>query len=204
MAYCYALLAAPSYTARFFEELEIPGPRIPVTTDAALFERAVELGRRLIWLHTYGERFVPPGERARRIPQGAARYEKPIPATEAGFPTSHGYDEATRELRVGDGVFAPVSPEVRAFSVSGLDVVGSWLDYRMKDGAGRRSSPFDAIRPTIWPESFTKELLELLWVLEHTVALGPELDATLDAVVAAPTIQATELPQPTDAEREAT
>ena len=41
-------------------------------------------------------------------------------------------------------------------------------------------------------------------MLEHTVALGPELDATLDAVVAAPTIQATELPQPTDAEREAT
>lgn len=203
LAYSYALLAAPSYTARFFEELEIPGPRVPLTADVALFERAVELGRRLIWLHTYGERLVPPGERARRIPQGGARYEKPIPSTESGFPVSHSYDETTRELHVGDGVFGPVSPEVRAFSVSGLDVIGSWLDYRMKDGAGRRSSPLDEIRPTIWPESFTTELLELLWVLEHTVALGPDLDATLNAIVAGSTILAAELPQPTDEEREA-
>lgn len=203
MAYCYALLAAPSYTERFFEELEIPGPRVPITTNGTLFEGTVELGRRLIWLHTYGERFVPPGERARRIPQGAARYEKPIPATDVDFPTDHSYDETTRELRVGDGVFAPVSPEVRAFSVSGLDVVGSWLDYRMKDGAGRRSSPLDEIRPTIWPASFTKELLELLWVLEHTVALGPDLDATLDAIVAGATIPLDGLPQPTDDERAA-
>ena len=201
LAYVHAILAAPSYTTRFFEELEIPGPRVPITTDATLFERAAGLGRRLIWLHTYGERLVPPGGRARRIPQGAARYEKPIRATEASFPTSHSYDETTRELRVGEGVFAPVSPEVRAFSVSGLDVVGSWLDYRMKDGAGRRSSPLDEIRPTVWPASFTKELLELLWVLEHTVALGPDLDATLDSIVAGETIPANELPQPTDEER---
>ncbi len=201
LAYCYAVLAAPSYTTRFFEELEIPGPRVPLTLDPNLFDRAVSLGRRLIWLHTYGERMVPRGERARRVPQGTARYEKPIPSTEAGYPATHAYDEEARELRVGEGVFAPVAPEVVSFSVSGLDVVGSWLGYRMRDGAGRRSSTLDEIRPTVWPESFTTELLELLWVLEHTVALGPELDATLDAVVAGPTIATADLPQPTDEER---
>ncbi|RDI73472.1 N-6 DNA Methylase [Gaiella occulta] len=201
LAYVYALLAAPSYTTRFREELEIPGPRVPITSDAGLFERAVALGRRLVWLHTFGERFVPPGERARRVPQGVARYEKPIPATADGYPVAHSYDAATRELHVGDGVFAPVSPEVRSFSVSGLDVVGSWLGYRMRGGAGRRSSTLDEIRPSVWPEAFTKELLELLWVLEHTVALGPELDAILDAIVAGPTIPADALPQPTETER---
>jgi hypothetical protein len=198
-AYCYALLQAPSYTARFEAELEIPGPRIPTTREPGLFARAVELGRELIWLHTYGERFVPPGHRAGRVPQGAARYVAPIPAS--AYPESHSYDTERRELRVGEGVFAPVSPEVRAFSVSGLDVIGSWLDYRMRDGAGRKSSALDDIRPTVWPEAFTEELLELLWVLERTVALGPELNETLDRIVAGKAITADELPTPTDEER---
>jgi hypothetical protein len=199
LAYCYAVLQAPSYTARFEAELEIPGPRIPLTREPAIFVRAVELGRELIWLHTYGERFVPPGHRAGRVPQGAARYVTPIPAS--AYPESHSYDEERRELRVGEGIFAPVSPEVRAFSVSGLDVIGSWLDYRMREGAGRKSSPLDDIRPTVWPEASTKELLELLWVLERTVELGPKLDETLNRIVAGETITAGELPTPTDEER---
>lgn len=201
LAYCYALLQAPSYVERFFEELEIPGPRVPFTTEQELFQRAVELGRTLVWLHTYGERFVPEGRRAGQIPQGAARYEKPIPQTGDGYPERHVFDEAKQELHVGEGVFAPVSPEVRSFSVSGLDVVGSWLDYRMKDGAGRQSSPLDRIRPTVWQEHFTTELLELLWVVEHTVALGPELDELLDAIVAGPVVLATDFPEPADEER---
>lgn len=202
LSYCYAVLQAPSYTTRFHEELEIPGPRIPMTTDPALFERAVALGRELVWLHTYGERFIPPGQRAGRVPQGAARYVKPIPQRADAYPESHSYDDERHELRVGDGVFAPVSPEVRAFSVSGLDVSGSWLDYRMKEGAGRRSSPLDEIRPTIWPEAFTKELLELLWVLERTVSLGPELDQLLDDLVAGDVLKADELPVPSAQERQ--
>jgi len=201
LAYCYAVLQAPSYTERFHDQLEIPGPRIPLSSDSAIFERAVALGRELVWLHTYGERFVPPGHRAGRVPHGEARYAKPIPQRPDAFPERHSYDMERQELRVGEGVFAPVSNDVRSFSVSGLDVVGSWLDYRMKGGAGRRSSPLDEIRPTIWPESFTEELLELLWVLERTVALGPALDETLDAIVAGEVTAAHELPQPSDEER---
>lgn len=73
----------------------------------------------------------------------------------------------------------------------------------MKGAAGRRSSPLDGIRPAVWPEAFTQELLELLWVLERTVALGPELDAALDAIVSGPTIRADALPQPAEEERRA-
>jgi hypothetical protein len=202
-AYCYSLLAAPSYTARFHEELEIPGPRVPIAADPGLFEHAVALGRELIWLHTFGERFVPEGHRAGRVPQGEARYVVPIPQRSDTYPERHAYDAERQELHVGDGVFAPVAPEVRAFSVSGLDVVGSWLDYRMKDGAGRRSSPLDEIRPEVWPEAFTQELLELLWVVERSVALGLALDASLDAIVFGPTVSADDLPQPTEEERQA-
>ena len=200
-AYCYALLVAPSYTVRFAAELEIPGPRIPLTRDPALFGRAVSLGRELIWLHTFGERLVPPGKRAGRIPQGAARNTVAVPSGRDRYPERHRYDEDGEELHVGDGIFAPVSPQVRYFSVSGLEVVGSWLDYRMKAGAGRRSSPLDEIRPATWPAAFSEELLRVLWILERTVALGPELDRTLDAIAGGPLFAAGDLPGPTDEER---
>jgi hypothetical protein len=198
-AYCYAILSAPSYVERFEQELEVPGPRIPITRDATLFDRAAALGRRLIWLHTYGERLVPEGERPGEIPPGSARAIRPV--TEP--PASHSWDETTQELQVGDGAFAPVSAAVRGFSVSGLDVVGSWLDYRSQEGAGRRSSLLDRIRPLTWPPQHTEELLRLLWILEHTVALGPALDGILDQVVAGGIYTAEELPAPTDDERRA-
>ncbi|HZY65982.1 MAG TPA: hypothetical protein VFE21_08900 [Rubrobacteraceae bacterium] len=62
------------------------------------------LGRALIQLHTYGERFAPEGARG-GVPQGRARYEKPIPETPEGYPEDYAYDEATETLRVGAGEF---------------------------------------------------------------------------------------------------
>ena len=201
-AYCYALLTAPGYVTRFMEELEIPGPRVPITREANVFTGAVELGRELVWLHTRGDRFVPAGMRVGQLPQGVALADEPVGGTPETYPSRYDYDEERQELRVGDGVFAPVVPEVWRYSVSGLHVVGSWLDYRMKEGAGRRSSPLDEIRPEIWPPAFTEELLQLLWVLERTVSLGTELDAALDAVVAGPVFKTDELPTPCEEERQ--
>ncbi|MGH3000516.1 MAG: type ISP restriction/modification enzyme, partial [Gaiellaceae bacterium] len=126
-----------------------------------------------------------------------------VPSDPDRYPTSHRYDPEREELHVGEGLFAPVSADVRAFSVSGLDVIGSWLDYRMQEGAGRRSSYLDTIRPSEWTVEFTEELLRLLWIVEHTVAMGPRLDELLTAIVSGRTVRAAELPQPTDAEREA-
>ncbi|MGH2971889.1 MAG: type ISP restriction/modification enzyme [Gaiellaceae bacterium] len=202
-AYGYAVLSAPRYTGDYAQELEIPGPRLPVSRDATLVREAIELGSRLIWLHTYGERFVPLDERAGRIPPGRALAAVAVPSDPDRYPTSHRYDPEREELHVGEGLFAPVSADVRAFSVSGLDVIGSWLDYRMQEGAGRRSSYLDTIRPSEWTVEFTEELLRLLWIVEHTVAMGPRLDELLTAIVSGRTVRAAELPQPTDAEREA-
>jgi hypothetical protein len=97
-------------------------------------------------------------------------------------------------LKVGGGAFAPVAREVFEFEVSGLKVVQSWLRYRMKKGAGKKSSPLDDIRPERWPSQFTTELLELLWVLEATVAGYPEQSKLLDAVVAGKCFNAGEMP----------
>jgi hypothetical protein len=200
-AYCYAVLSAPSYSQRFAAELEVPGPHTPITRDQDLFAEAADFGRRLIWLHTYGERLVPEGERAGRIRQGRARAVTAVPSDQDHYPESHRYDPDREELHVGEGVFAPVLKEVRTYSVSGLDVIGSWLDYRMKAGAGRRSSQLDRIRPAVWPAEFTEELLRLLWIIEHTIALSAELDETLNRIIEGPLVMATELPEPSDEER---
>ncbi|MDP1671477.1 MAG: hypothetical protein Q8L63_05255, partial [Alphaproteobacteria bacterium] len=84
-----------------------------------------------------------------------------------------------------------------------LKVVQSWLGYRMKKRAGKKSSPLDDIRPERWTPRMTDEFLELLWVLEATLAMEPELSATLDKIVAGPCFKAAELPTPAEAERKA-
>ena len=196
-AYTYGVLSQPDYVARFWDELELPPPRLPITKDWGLFEEVSDHGARLIYLHTYGQRFAGPGDDG-LVPQGEARYTKPV--SSETYPEGFGYDAGERILRVGDGEFAPVAPEVWNYSVSGLQVVKSWLGYRKLNRAGRRSSPLDDIRPERW--DFAEDLLELLWVLEATIALQPEGEALLDRVCASATFSKDELPTPTEAERQ--
>jgi hypothetical protein len=201
-AYVYALLGGQSYTRRFWNELETPGPRVPLTKDGKTFAEVAALGRKLIWLHTYAERFRGK-DRGDEVPQGKATTIKGVSADPAHYPVEYAYDEAKREIVVGDGRFGPVAREVWEFEVSGLKVVQSWLGYRMKKRAGKKSSPLDEIRPERWTARMSDELLELLWVLEATLAMEPELEAALDKVVAGPCFAAADLPTPTPEERKA-
>ena len=196
-AYAYGVLAQPVYVERFWDELELPPPRLPITKDAGLFGRMADHGARLLYLHTYGERYGGLHDDG-SVPQGVARCTKAVALDR--YPEDFSYDEVAQVLRVGDGEFAPVAPEVWAYSVSGLQVVKSWLDYRKLKRAGRRSSPLDDIRPARW--DFTEDLLELLWVLEETIRRQPEGAALLQEVCASALFAAHELPTPTDAERQ--
>lgn len=47
----------------------------------------------------------------------------------------------------------------------------------------------------------TQELLELLWVVEATLAMHPELNSLLAEILSGPLFSAAELPQPTPEER---
>ncbi len=200
-SYAYALLSTPEYTERFSEALSNPGPRLPVTKDGVLFRRAAEAGQRLIWLHTFGERFVPQGKCPGSVPRGEVRCLRGIPNEPDRYPENFLYREPERVLRVGDGAFSPVSPEIWNFTVSGLQVVKNWLDYRKKGGAGRRSSPLDDIRPECWTAGMTQELLELLWVLEHTLAMAPDLREILERVVQSDCFTEAALPAPSKEEK---
>lgn len=194
LAYVYGVLAQPAFTSRFHAELGSRELRVPITRDARLFKKIRDAGAHLLWLHTYGERFVPPGKRQGQIPRGSARCTKAVPGHADGYPEDFDFNEKTGTLRVGDGEFAPVSPTVFEYSVSGLKVVRSWLKYRMKKGAGRKSSPLDDIRPTAWTGQLTTELLELLWVLEATVKIHVRQAKLLDSVLEEECFQAGAFP----------
>ena len=206
LAYTYAVLSAPDYVNNFSEELTVPGPRLPITTDAALFRQAVTYGRKLLWLHTYGERFVPAGQQPRRLPAGVAKSLKGIPTAGDAYPETFSWlananNASQGVLHVGAGELGPVSREVFEYSVSGFEVVKKWLAFRMKQRAGRKSSPLDDIRPAVWTADLSQELRELLWVVEATVALQPSLNQLLTKILAGQTVVADQLSQPTADER---
>ena len=198
-AYCYAILATPHYAQKFWDELTIPGPRIPITKDKDLFEQSAALGRKLLWLHTYGERFVPEGYRVGKLPAGQALCKVGTPSTPEEYPDNFSYSYSEQELYVGKGVFENVRPEVWEFSVSGFEVIKSWLGYRMRNRSGRSSSPLDDIRPRNW--EFDEEMLDLLWVLDHTIDLLPEMKQNLERILESELFTSKDFPEPTEAER---
>jgi hypothetical protein len=197
MAYIAAVLAHPAFTARFQKDLVRPGLRVPLTADAALFAKAVALGREVVWLHTYGERFADP--KAGR-PSGAPRLPKSeapfipkggtIPGAPEPLPDEMTYDAARRRLHIGAGFIDNVPPEVWAYEVSGMNVLRQWFSYRKRDrsrpiiGDRRKPSPLGDIQPEHWPHEYTSDLIDLLNVLGRLVLLEPQQAALLDEVLA--------------------
>lgn len=199
-AYVYALLSATRYQQRFAEALKTPGPRVPITADPELWVEAVTLGRELLWLHTWAERFNDPdADRGSRLPRiegiGWESGITKMPQTNADIV----YDKGTQRLRVGDGVITGVRPDVWSYSVSGMEVVKKWLGYRTEKGTGRAATsknPLDKIRPVSWPDEWNDELLDLLRMLTRTLELQPVQADLLDRICTGPLIAVSELPKP--------
>lgn len=204
-AYVYAMLAHPAYQEVFAVELDTPGPRIPITADPALFEEAVNLGQRLLWLQTWGERFRGNG-RGSLLPHVAGLgWEGTVTAIPAS-PGDITYDSDTETLHVGDGAVSGVRAEVWEFSVSGFPVVQRWLHSRTADGVGRSSDPryarpLDKIRPTEWEDDWNDELLDLLRMLTLTLDEYPSQKELHERILASELIHADDLPVPAAAER---
>lgn len=200
-AYIAAIAAHPGYTQRFATDLATPGLRIPLTADAALFAEAVALGRRTIWLHTFGERFADAAQQrpagSPRMPDGL-RPQVPaggaIPNAPEDMPDTLTYDPVQQRLSVGKGHIAPVSPAVWAYEVSGKQVLVQWFSYRRKNrerpqiGDRRPPSPLGDIQPDHWLPEYTTELLNVLNVLGLLVALEPQADDLLARICAGPLI----------------
>ena len=200
-AYIAAVAAQPAYIERFRNDLATPGLHIPLTADANTFASAVALGRRVVWLHTFGERFadaaagrpagaprLPVGQRP-QVPVGGA-----IPNDADNMPDSLSYDVARQRLTVGTGNIEPVPPAVWRYEVSGKQVLVQWFSYRRKHrerpviGDRRKPSALGDIQPDSWPAEYTTELLNVLNVLGLLVALEPEAAALLARICDGPLI----------------
>lgn len=201
--YIGAIVAHPGYVEQFRLDLTTRELRVPLTADPALFAEAAELGREVIWLHTYGERFIDPAKGRRHAPPRMPAGQNPIipkagaiPGDAARFPGTLDYDPVANRLRVGDGFIDNVSPAVWAYSVSGKQVLRQWFSYRKKNrerpihGDRRSPSPLGDIQPEGWPAEYTEDLISLLNVLGRLVALEPAQADLLDRICAGPLIAA--------------
>ena len=157
-----------------------------MTAAASLFTEAVEIGREIIWLHCFGERFADPDGGRPAGPPRMQERERPIIPTEGAIPARPArftdrivYDAAARRLKVGDGFIDNVPLEVWAYEVSGKQVLVQWFSSRRRDrsrpviGDRRPPSALETIQPDGWLAEYTTELINVLHVLGRLVALEP-------------------------------
>jgi hypothetical protein len=198
VAYLAALTAHPGYTRRFAEELTIPGLRVPLPTSRLVWARALDVGREVVWLHTFGERFIDPGAGRPAGPPRLPLAEQPrvtatIPYTPGDMPQDVDYNAAARALLLGRGRIAPVLPEVWAYEVSGMRVIKKWFASRRGAPPGRRPSPLDDVHSDSWMPDTTADLLDLLNVLGRCVSLEGRQDSILREVCEGSLVSRTEL-----------
>ena len=206
VAYIAATAAHPAFTARFRSDLATPSIRIPLTADATTFRQATELGRTVIWLHTFGERMADPkkGRPARpprlphaRMPRVPAAGE--IPQDESAMPDEINYDAEKKRLLIGRGYVEHVEPAMWNYEVSGKQVLVQWFSYRKANrerpliGDRRPPSPLSDIQPHYWLAEYTTELINLLNVLGLLIDLEPAQAKLLEKVCAGATISADKL-----------
>jgi hypothetical protein len=207
-AYIAALAAHPAYIKRFREDLSTPGLRIPLTADATLFREAAELGRTIVWLHTFGERMADPdkgrpAQPPRLPPEMRPRIpvEGAIPQTPEAMPDSIGYDSVKKRLLVGSGFIENVEPAVWAYEVSGKEVLKHWFSYRKAHrerpiiGDRRPPSPLGDIQPDHWLAEYTTELINVLNVLGLLVQQEEAQAEVLERVCSSELISVAELQQ---------
>jgi hypothetical protein len=206
MAYIGAVMVHPAFTARFKSDLVQPGLRLPLTANVELFFTAVEFGRTVVWLHTFGERFADP---KRGLPAGPPRLSKEVaPRIPAGgaisqdpaeMPDSIDYDEGKRRLLIGRGYVEGVPPRVWNYEVSGKQVLRQWFSYRKANrerpiiGERRQPSKLGGIQPAYWLAEYTTELINLLNVLGHLVELEQAQADLIEQICSGQTISGEEL-----------
>lgn len=206
-AYVAAVTAHGGYTEKFSGDLGVPGIRVPVTADDVLFRQAVELGKRVLWLHSYGTRFVDESQgrpaNAPRLPedlQPKVPVGGTIPTTVETMPDGISYDPLTHQLHVGAGRISNVTQEMWDYEISGTKVIRQWFSYRQKDRTrpvigDRKVSRLMKINSDRWRPEYTSQLLDLLNLLGLLIELETDQRELLAAIVDHPLITVHDLHQ---------
>ena len=200
--YLAALTGHPKYVRTFSKSLETSRMRVPLTAVPELWDRAVQLGKQIVWLHTYGERGEPlPGmEHLHQLPEGAD-YTLPVPTVDMGrnmpteqpsfLPNSVTDDLAEKQntpamgtVSFGQARCENVEKRVFDYTIGDKQVLNLWSKYRIKDPKGTQNSPLDNIVQQEWPPAWSEEYERLLYTLTHLVHLEPTQENLLDEVLA--------------------
>jgi predicted helicase len=122
--YAYAVFHSPTYRERYAEFLKHDFPRLPLTSDRALFAALTEKGAEMVGLHLMTSPSLD--SLITRFPEDGDN------TVEKGR-----YDEATSRVYINKvQYFEGVLPEVWQFRVGGYQVLDKWL----KDRKGRTLS----------------------------------------------------------------
>ncbi|MFH9014283.1 type ISP restriction/modification enzyme [Streptomyces sp. NPDC017943] len=169
-----------------------PDLTVPLTGDPDTWARGLERGHRLLWLMRRD------GERP-KLPGGRRPYVRaPLPSR----PVALRYDREEEALFVDEGRISPVPPQAWDVEAGGVRVLEQWFAARV---AEPEPGTLAAIRPTVWPQAWTSELLELITVLALLADLRApqEEPAVPDPVTATELTEAGVLPAPAAARRPA-
>lgn len=164
LAWVAAVTACPP--PRSGEEVPVPLPG-----SAELWREGVALGRRLLWLQSFGTRYDDASAGRPKLPGGRRPF---VRERVGGWPEELSYDPESESLLLGDGRLAPVAASAWEFRAGGEPVLAGWFGRRMPDPEARPGS-LEALGLGGWPQEYTAELVELVTVLTLLAELRPAL-----------------------------
>jgi predicted helicase len=129
--YIYAIMYSPTYRSRYAEFIKIDFPRLPLTSNVALFRQLCGLGAQLVMLHLLED------EGRKTEDGGVAFVGGPLSFVEKGYPK---YAAGAVFINPNSS-FVGVSEEVWEFHIGGYQVCEKWL----KDRRGRELSAEDIV-----------------------------------------------------------
>ena len=150
--YTYAVFHSPTYRTRYAEFLKIDFPRLPLTSDIALFQALADKGAELVSLHLVASPVFN---------NLITRY----PVTGSNVMEKVSYNENTRQVYINkEQYFEGISPEVWNFHIGGYQVCQKWL----KDRKGR----------TLTYDEIT-HYQKVIIALKETIRLMSEIDTLI-------------------------
>jgi len=165
--YMYAVFHSPTYRSRYAEFLKIDFPRLPLTSNVALFRQLCGLGADLVALHLLEAEYPHASWRKAGAP---APFSSPITrfvgagdkVVAKGYPKY----QAGKVYINAEAHFAGVPEEVWEFHIGGYQVCEKWL----KDRRGRQLSAEDVAH-----------YQKVVVALKETIRLMAEVDEAIES-----------------------
>lgn len=153
--YMYAIFYSPTYRIRYAEFLKMEFPRLPLTSDKALFKALADKGDQLVALHLMESPILD------------AEYQRiGYPVNGSHFVEKVTYTEKTMRVYINkEQYFEGVEPGVWNFEIGGYQVCDKWLKYRKN-------------RPPLNPNDIN-HFQKMVIALRKTTRLMTEIDTLI-------------------------